>query len=75
MMKDADSLRKSTMNIYIEQVQHQQYTSATNMELNFNHPVKELYLGWITGLPPPLTGSVHQLQAVIDTGSDIPAQT
>ena len=42
----------------IEQVQHQDFSSASSMELNFNHPVKELVWtgGVTTGGPSSTTG-------------------
>jgi hypothetical protein len=48
----------------IEQVQHQSFTAATNLDLNFNHPVKELV---ITGdrdgttATPTVLSSTYQL--------------
>jgi hypothetical protein len=53
----------------IEQVQFQNHTSATSMELNFNHPVKELIWtgGVTTGGPDNVTGPSTPLS--VATGS------
>ena len=51
----------------IEQVQHQQFTSSQNMELNFNHPVKELI--W-AGLPAGAdANNGPSTPTIIDSGS------
>ena len=51
----------------IEQVQHQQFTSSRSMELNFNHPVKELIWAGLPAAADPNNGP--STPTSVDTGS------
>tara|TARA_B100000900_G_scaffold415594_1_gene446149 strand:+ start:524 stop:1978 length:1455 start_codon:yes stop_codon:yes gene_type:complete len=55
----------------IEQVQYQSFSSSTNLDLNFNHPVKELI--WTSSVnispqePNPNTNSINNFMTVFTT--------